>query len=168
MRSPDRDHGLRVAGVGDADAAEALVGTALKRLILRVPLVAGCSDDDHAAGGEALALLADGSLAAGVIRDVVVDREAEVDAVDDRLVLVAVQPADELERRDDGELVSAMLVDDPQVVDVQSRRDSGQVRGLRHPFVGRLPIGGQNPRDVRSVLENRLLVHARFRFVGHA
>ncbi len=83
VRRADRDDALGVARVGDRHLAVAL-GRAGGHRDEGATLVAGGHDDDGAAADQALALFADGRSAAGEGADLVVQREAEVDAVDDR------------------------------------------------------------------------------------
>src|SRR5215213_7792958 len=115
---PDGDHALGVAGVRDRDLAVAL-GGARGHGVVRAALVARGGHHDGAAAEQALALVAHRGAPARVGADLVVERQREVDPVDDRRGGVGVHPAHELEGREDGELVAgALLVEHPQVVEL--------------------------------------------------
>ena len=79
------DDAFSVAGIGDADRAVGVELTGASQHALEAAIAGGGHHHD-AAGDEALALFADRRAAAGVILDVVKQRQTEIDAVDDRLI----------------------------------------------------------------------------------
>src|SRR4051794_7098460 len=96
MRGADRDDEIRVARIRDADAVVRLARRPFLGRVFAVALIAGRGDDHDAGCNDALALVADGSASAGVIRDVVRDGEAEVHAVYRDVIVRRVEEADEL------------------------------------------------------------------------
>jgi hypothetical protein len=102
MGCADRYHAVRVAGVGDAEGRIAFVGAVLGLKVL-IAEIAGSGCNDNSAVDQVLALVTDGSPAAGVVAHIMRDRQAEIRAVNRNEVMPLIDVPDVLQGRDNGE-----------------------------------------------------------------
>src|SRR5262249_46091414 len=146
MGRTDRDDCLGIAWIGDADGRKLLYrfgGIVQHSLVAEI---AGCGYDDDARCHCLLRFDTDRGLPACKGGRIMRDRKTHIDSVNVRSLRISVEVAEKLQSGDDDEFFARPIFPAHPHID--------ELDVATHPIGGTtvsVPIGGQDPRDMRSV-----------------